>query len=219
MGLVISVGALADELASDDDGRDERVAGVRADFAAISRALAAAKVGDHHEPETLPRIDGLPIWELSCESFPYRTLHILRRFQAHVLAGHEDLASLRGVSLDDEVAGDPLVREEYERGRSHLICHSDGAGYYVPVRFAKPIRNEKVPGGEVGSSFSLRDELLRLAGPLGLPLVAEDVPAEFEALIRKPEASWPWQVERVAWLALYRNVQLSIAHATAIRFS
>jgi hypothetical protein len=55
---------------------------------------------------------------------------------------------------------------------SHLLCHSDAGGYYVPVDFGDPLflpEEAEVRGaGMVGSSQGLLAELAGIASPLGI---------------------------------------------------
>lgn len=55
---------------------------------------------------------------------------------------------------------------------SHLLCHSDCEGFYLPVDFEVVLIDsqdqDRIPGGLLGSSYRLRDELLAIAPALGI---------------------------------------------------
>lgn len=70
---------------------------------------------------------------------------------------------------------DSLVQEEGAMLSSHLIVHSDGQGYYVPIDFVDPVfgTTEQVYGGIIGSSQGLQRELLVCAAPLGIEIGAD----------------------------------------------
>ncbi|MFJ8789476.1 hypothetical protein [Streptomyces sp. NPDC102462] len=115
-------------------------------------------------------------------------------------AWHRDLAR-----IDDETS--LLV--------SHLLCHADNAGYYVPVDFADPLFLPPESGvagaGMVGSSQLLLTELNGLAPALGIRLadahsshpepVAQDVSVGLSDDDPFGPEKWAWGQLRQACLA------------------
>jgi hypothetical protein len=74
---------------------------------------------------------------------------------------------------------DEVLEEEYYLFRSHLICHSDNEGFYLPIDFDEPLYADeslRVPGGIVGSSFAAMRELRAVAPLLHIELLAGALP-------------------------------------------
>lgn len=214
MGLSISVGILADLLENDPESAER----FDEDFAAANRRLTAAGLPPHVEPRALPplesraRIDGLP----------YSFIHYLRRTYAHRVTTPDWMAT----PLPDGV--DPTEDETLEdvagMFESHLLCHSDAEGFYLPVDFEEVIFAEQdetdLPGGMLGSSYRLLEELVLVAPALGIALSngqLSDEEASRLTAISEGEESLYREIE--SWLLLYESARLSIAHKTAIVFS
>jgi hypothetical protein len=214
MGLSISVGSLARTVASGDG---EWVAAVREKFAKVSAALERAGLERHDEPDRLPTVDGRPLWEVSDHGFSYSTIHYLRRFQALSLDDPE--WDPTPVVAGDDPADEPAIADLAEDHTSHLICHSDCDGLYVPVEFEEVILDKAVPGKLLGSSTRLLGELWELAPALGIELERGVPSAETERALREIDDSDPFSNEKLAWIGLYTNARLSVAHKTAIVFS
>lgn len=213
MGLAIEVGALADLLENDDEG----AAWLREGLAAANRCLEAAGLPAHEEPTAVE----LPATRASLLSMPYSFIHYLRRAYARRVDDPAWMAE--PLDEDEDPADDPLLEEETEMLSSHLLCHSDAEGFYVPVDFADVLFDEsedgELPGGMLGSSYRLLEELVLVAPALGIRLDdgqlsdaeaqrVDDVACSSEGLCR----------ELASWLALYEAARVSIAAKTAIVF-
>src|SRR5215470_3069243 len=129
MSLAIEVGPLAWCLANDElEGAEWTRQNVRE----INRVLADNKLPAHVEPETLPALDN----RCRLRGMPYSWLHYLRRAYAYARQAPAKFTPLaEGADTSDDAR---LDREE-SLLRSHLVCHSDSDGYYVPVDFPKPL--------------------------------------------------------------------------------
>jgi hypothetical protein len=121
---------------------------------------------------------------------------------------------------------DPAVQAALDIAESHLICHSDAEGFYVPVEFDEVLfseaedEDEALTGGMLGSSYRLRDELVQVAPALGIALadgqLSDEEAARIDALGGTDEGL---HREYASWLLLYEMARLSIAHKTAIVFA
>src|SRR5580765_7780332 len=125
MGLAVEVGMLADLIKNDEEGAEW----LRESFAGINEVLAAKWLPAHHEPETLLEREN----RAALDSFPYSFLHNLRRAYAR-------MKQAPGSPLDpcadgEDPADDPAVEAEYSQFQSHLVCHSDCEGFYLPISF------------------------------------------------------------------------------------
>ncbi|MBX7220389.1 MAG: hypothetical protein K1Y36_10630 [Blastocatellia bacterium] len=214
MGLAISVGILADLLMHDSEGAEW----CKASLAAANRILAANDLPLHEEPTQLPPFQS----RAACTGFPYSFLHYLRRASAHVIADK----SWKATPVPDDIdpADDPLVDDELGMFTSHLICHSDSEGYYVPVDFPEVLVAldgfDDLPGGILGSTQRLQAELIEVAPALGICLTEAGMLADAEAArINEMGASDAGLYrEMTVWIALYEAARLSLAHQTAIVF-
>src|SRR5205085_3049046 len=120
----------------------------------------------HVEPEKMPT--------LKCRSdlnrMPYSWIHYLRRAYAYARQAPHEFAPLPDGQRPTEDRR--LDAELYTFAESHLVCHSDTDGYYVPIDFPDPIgddRREKSSiGGVIGSSQGAMRELIRTAPLLGV---------------------------------------------------
>lgn len=214
MGIAVAIGALADLLEHDEEG----AAWLEEDLAAANGVLAQEGLPAHAEPRTLQA----PAPRTSITSFPYSYIHYLRRAYAHRLADPSWIASPLQDNLDP--ADDPLVQDELDLLRSHLICHSDAEGFYLPIDFADVLIEDadepSLPGAMLGSSYRLLEELCLVAPTLGIRLsdgqLADDEAARIDALAGRGNGI---HRELCAWLALYEAARLSIELKTAIVFS
>lgn len=213
MGLAIGVGALADLLENDEEGAEW----LREGLAAANRCLEAAGLPAHEEPAEIE----LPETRASLTSMPYSFIHYLRRAYAHRVADPGWMAG--PLDEDEDPTDDPVLEEETEMLSSHLLCHSDAEGFYVPVDFDDVLFDEsedgELPGGMLGSSYRLLEELVLVAPALGIRLDdgqlsdaearrIDDITSEDRGLFR----------ELSSWLALYEAARISIAAKTAIVF-
>ena len=210
MGLGISVGILADLIINDQ----EAAAWVREDLKIVNRYLTEAGLPAHVEPEQLPPLD----WRTKDRSFSYSPLHHLRRVYARTK--EDPNWELTPVAEGEDPIKDQAVEDELYMFRSHLLCHSDAEGYYVPIDFTEVLSGDDIPGGFIGSSYRLRDELIVAARPLKITLVdgvVSDAEIQrIEAIIAKKELFYR---EHLAWLALFEATRLSIQHKSMIAFT
>ncbi|PBC75695.1 hypothetical protein BX265_0370 [Streptomyces sp. TLI_235] len=201
MGLSITVGLLDDLDRHDPEGAAHHAR----ELDLLAEALQAKGIAWR---EPAPAGTG----RAACAGgFPYSHLHHLRR--AFVL--HR-----RGAAVTPAATTDPEqydldcgeVEEETLMFSSHLLCHSDCAGYYVPADFADPLflpADAPVAGGGiVGSTSGLLAELRRLAPAIGID---PDDPAE-------PARDDRYEAEAFAWHLLHRACRESQAAGRAIVF-
>jgi hypothetical protein len=208
MGLAVEVGIFADVLENDPDAADQ----FRESFERVNAALADAGLPQHHEPETPPMMRS----RCSCGSYPYTFLHHLRCVYAH-FEGDPNWRPRAGERMDPD---DPILERSYARTRSHLIQHSDCEGYYVPFDFDDIVRDERVPGGMLGSSYRLRDELVAVAPVLGIRLQDGELSDEEAARVDAVgESDSAMSKENLVWLSLFEAARLSIEHRAAICFT
>ncbi|MFJ4184629.1 hypothetical protein [Kitasatospora sp. NPDC089509] len=205
MGLSISVGALS---TPEWRGAAE----------VLHRALEAEGVA-WREPAG-PAGEG----EAFSAGFPYSYLSGLRRVYVLHRVG-EPVTAARGVSPEQYEEERELVDDETVMFDSHLLCHSDCEGYYIPADFEDedPLflpQESGVPGGAmVGSTAGLLAELRGFAAALGIRLEADGslAPAEEARLAALPEDD-PFEAEVFTWHRLYLACRASLATGRAIVF-
>ncbi|MDR7275046.1 hypothetical protein [Catenuloplanes atrovinosus] len=201
MGLAITVGISGDE--------------ARAGLEALRTALAAEGIG-WSEPDTPP----VPLDPHVPADLPYSALAYLRRVMALVDTGRP----VTPARTPEELRADrELIDDETMMFSSHLLCHSDSAGYYVPVDLPDPLFLGDAPGvaggGMVGSSQGLRAELRRCAPALGITLAADGSLPEAEAhRIGHVDDDADFATEITIWFALWEACRASIAGGHAIVF-
>jgi len=213
MGLAISVGVFADLLIHDTEGAEWMAEGL----AAANRLLASNGLPSHDEPRTLPKMAS----RAALRSLPYSFIHHLRRAYAHCVNTPGWIAA--PWPPGDDPTHDPVLDAETTMFSSHLLCHSDAEGYYLPIDFKEVLFAEaddhELPGGMLGSSYRLRDELVRVAPSLGIELqghvLSDAEAARIGRLTLKDEGLYR---ELASWLALYEAARLSIEHGPAIVF-
>jgi len=212
MGLDIGVGALADLLAHDADS----AAWIRRSLKKVNALLAKEKLPAHDEPETLPPLRS----RAAICGYPYSFLHHLRRFAAH--AKTKPKWKPKPFPESKDPADDPVVIDELAMLDSHLLCHSDCEGFYVPVDFPDPLFSTskiKVPGDMLGSSQGLMRELIAVAPFLGIKLKYGVLSnAEAKRINKAVKEDAPFWIELCVWLSLFEAARLSIEHRTAICF-
>lgn len=208
MGLAIEVGFLADQLEHDVEGADW----FRSQMAIVNAKLTEAGLPAHIEPESLPALQS----RAGLTSFPYSWLHHLRRIESNLVKDPQWPVT---PSPDDQPGDDPAVRDEMFMMSSHLLCHSDAEGFYVPVAFDQLIFADDLAGGILCSSHRLQAELAAIAAPLGITLtdgaLGDDMADRINAA---DESSSPLFREYAVWLTLWEACRLSIEHRTAIVF-
>lgn len=215
MGLSLNVYMLADLLIRDKEGAEW----LRKSFRAVNAHLEKEGQPAHEEPKTPGEFK--PRKHVS--SFPYSYLHHLRRYYAHV---RETEKPPRPLARGKDPAEDPLVFDLTSMLDSHLLCHSDSEGFYVPVEFADPIFQDDglppLPGEMLGSSQGLLQELRLLAPHLGVKLDKNGALPDAEALklyTAGNDSKDSFAIEKLVWLALFENARVSVEAETALCFS
>lgn len=207
------MGLLDDQARNDPEG----LAHHRSAFARLSKALA-----DQGIAWSEPEVADPPVPPAVSTGFPYSYIHHLRRIFVLRRLG-EPITSAHDVD-EDQLAGDrELVNDEMTMFDSHLLCHADDAGYYIPVDFSDPLFLDAQAGveggGMVGSSQQLLAELVRVARSLGIHLESGGVlSAAEESALLALEPNTSFEMEKFAWLQLYRACTASIAGGHAIVF-
>lgn len=205
MGLAIGIGVLADLIIHDEEGADWQ----RSSLAKLDAVLGRNALPAHREPEHfVARMN-----RRACTSFPYSFLHYLRRAFAHV---RENLPVPDDEQLQPE--HDSVVEDAGTMFDSHLLCHSDAEGFYVPIDFDEPIFDDDVPGGMLGSCHGLLRELIEVAPHIGIELIDDRPTPACEAGLLAIEDGGPLWRERLVWYTLFEAATLSIEHGTAIVF-
>jgi hypothetical protein len=214
MGLGISVGIHPDFALRDAEGFDRH----RRALTRLSQALMTEGIS-WHEPE----VTDPPAALAFSAAFPYSYVTQLRRIL--VLTNlSEPVLPASAVSAAQYDRDCEKIDDEASMLASHLLCHSDTAGYYVPVDFSEPLflpEEAEVEGaGMVGSSQRLLAELAGIASPIGISLDDEGVPSDAEKA--RPGTGLagdePFEPERFAWHQLYQACLASIASGHAIVF-
>jgi hypothetical protein len=207
MGLAISVGVFAYLLEHDEEGAKW----MRKQLSALNQVLQAAGLPPHVEPEQL-QVECLP----HVESFPYSFIHHLRRAFSHTRVGRPALTPARP---DFEPSTDEMLDEEHTLYMdSHLCCHSDAEGFYVPIDFADALHNAELPGGIAGSSYALLRELLQVAPLLGIPIEDGTISAATAHALADVADSDPYLREKIVWGALFATATASIEYRTVVSF-
>jgi len=212
MGLAVEVGMLAYLNENDAEG----AGWLRESLNKVNGVLDENDLPIHSEPDSLPFLRS----RASIDSYPYSFLHHLRRFAAHALTKPNWMP--KPFPESEDPADDPVVASESAMLNSHLLCHSDCEGFYVPVEFAEPLLTDetRVPGGMLGSSFGLMWELLSVSPVLGIKLADEKLPdSETDRINDVVEAEGLFWIEHAVWISLYEAARLSIEYQTAICFT
>lgn len=103
---------------------------------------------------------------------------------------------------------------------SHLVCHSDCDGYYVPVDFPDPLyhdSDDEIGGGILGSSQAAMRELLLVAPLINIRVPNGAVTNQLAKAIND-ERRGKFYIERQVWLELFEAFRLSLKHRTAVKF-
>lgn len=211
MGLAITVGVLSDLLENDPEGAEW----MEEDLAAANALLAANKLPVHVEPrDPLPEAS-----RCSCNSFGYSSLHYLRRSYAHLAKDPTWRASELAEGADP--TKDPVLGEVTSEMQSHLVCHSDAEGFYLPIDFVQVLVDEEgeLPGGMLGSTQRLMAELVTVAPALGIELKNGELSnAEAKRLNREAEKQASFWMEKMVWLSLFEAARISLKYKSAICF-
>ena len=212
MGLAVEVGVLADLIVNDEEG----AGWLRESLENVNTLLKNNNLPPHTEPENLPPLHS----RASILSYPYSFLHYLRRFAAH--AARKPRWTPKPFPESDDPTDDPLLADEQTLLSSHLLCHSDCEGFYIPIDFGDPLfadDEDLVPGGMLGSSYGLMRELVTVAPFLGITLTSRELSEGEAARINTIVlADGPFWIELAVWFSLFEAARLSIEHRTAICF-
>lgn len=105
---------------------------------------------------------------------------------------------------------------------SHLLCHSDAEGFYVPIDFEDVIvdnEDRELPGGLLGSTQRLMAELVTVAPTLGIELKNGELSdAEAKRLNREAHKRASFWVEKIVWLSLFEAARISLKYKSVISF-
>jgi hypothetical protein len=188
----------------------------------INRVLSLNGYPQHVEPDLIEAT----INYRGSVNIPYSWVHYLRRAVAYAINSPEEFSSLG----DGEAPiNDECYEEESYNFSSHLICHSDDGGYYVPVNFPEPLfdRENRLLGGFLGSSQQALIELIQTAPLLEILLKDDNISPQQEAAILNagleeddPYYEYhPYWIERVTWLYFFDRLQLSVKLGSALVFA
>ena len=214
MSLAVEVGLLADLVQNDEEGAEW----FRDTLEQVNCVLREQGLAEHREPEKLPR----PESRCPIGSYPYSFLHHLRRVYARCLV--DPLWSPQPAAPGEDPAEDDVVDRESNMFTSHLLCHSDCEGLYLPIDFQDIIiddkQQERIPGGLLGSSYRLHEELVQLAPRLGIGLENGSLSdGEVSRLTKEIDGQQHLWIEILVWFSLFEAACLSIRHQSAICFS
>lgn len=212
MGLAIGVGDLADAIKNDPEAADC----FKEEFATLNEVLKAENLPVHDEPTELPQISSRSDYD----GFPYSFMHYLRRFYARSI-NNADWIPIP-VKEGEEPAEDEVLDEQASMCESHLLCHSDCEGYYLPLDFDDVLISDdhEIPGGLLCSSYQLMKELIAIAPKLGIKIVDGKL-SDVEASTINQEVSEQkggFWIEKLVWLSLFEAARLSIEYKSAIHF-
>ncbi|WP_369776513.1 hypothetical protein [Streptomyces sp. R33] len=154
-------------------------------------------------------------------SFPTSHLHHLRRVFALAARG-ESVTPASATSAEQYERDEDKVFDESTIMSSHLLCHSDSAGFYVPVDFDDPLflpaEKQVEGGGMVGSSQQLLAELCGFASAIGVRLDRDRHLSDEESARLDTASDDLFHTERSAWHQLYQVCRTSIATGRAVVF-
>jgi hypothetical protein len=213
MGLLIGVANLANAV---EKGDAEGVAWCRREFAEVSRVLAANGLPAYEEPERLPPTPDDLWWSLAGLSYGW-----FNRLQRAVAHARQRARRLEPLAEDESANADRRLRAERKAGQSHVVCHSDCDGFFIPVDFPVPLTDprKQLYGLVLGSSQQALRELIEAASLLGLSVKEGKVEERVAEAIREGQDEHPLWVERLAWLYLFRPLQVSVELGTAVVLS
>jgi hypothetical protein len=104
--------------------------------------------------------------------------------------------------------------EDHLEVDSHLLNHSDCEGFYLPVDCEDFIIDDRVPGGILGSSYRLFEELSSVAPALGIKLENGVLSDEEAHRINELINSCSSDIEPMltVWLSFYEAARLSVKY-------
>ncbi|MFF0632316.1 hypothetical protein ACFYTS_07410 [Nocardia sp. NPDC004151] len=173
---------------------------------------------------TKPAVPGTAKTRDRTTEIGYSYLHHLRSAYARARVYPDQPLTLVETEEDHRVA-DEAVEELGYTLASHLICHSDCEGYYLPIEFDEPLYEEDldIDGGLVGSTPALLRELVYVAPYLDINVV-DDVLSDAEiARIYAEQGDYtdnphPFYRERESWIHLFEVARVSIANGSVMGF-
>jgi hypothetical protein len=219
MGLAVNVGLLEYWLQEEDN---EAAEAFRESMEKVNEVLAEKGLPQHQEPESIGIIERQGVGIIS--GFSYSYLHHLRRIYALTINDEDWIPT--PTPAGGSPADDDVVEEETYMLESHLLCHSDCEGYYLPIDFDDIIVDNKeknrITGGIICSSYRLMEELVLVAPKLGIDLqegLLSDEEAQKISAAQDPKFGDDFWIEKTVWLCLFESARLSIEYKTAICFS
>lgn len=186
---------------------------IQGDFIYINEALQSHGLPLYTEPPASV-VKGVDFPEVT---WSYSTIHYLRYIAAKFI---EDPTWIADESSSQKYKIPAKLRDKiYQERRSHLICHSDFDGYYVPIDFETVIFDQR-SGGWLGSSVRLRKELEELAEKLKIDL-GEYTPNLSRLLALREQELKEDILKHQKWtlLCLYNIATASVRYSSAIYFS
>ena len=208
MSLAICVGVLAV-----DNPDHEATAYHREQFRHVNRVLTDNGLPAHVEPEVLPNFP----YRGQLISFPYAWTPYLHRAVAFARQAPDQFHPLP--EGENPYKDKRVDAELYTFAESHLICHSDTEGYFVPIDFPDIIadRAGELHGRVLGSSQQALADLVRTAPLLGIPLNGRELSdGDAWAIAKAPDESHPYWIERKVWLSMFEAFRLSVEHGCAV---
>lgn len=222
MGLEISVGMLYAMARNDEHGLRRH----EAQFAELSRVLGEQGISWQEPERTDP-----PSTDVYYGGFPHSYLTALRRVLA-LGYRREPVTPMPPQDSADYERELGKIDDEASMLVSHLLCHADDSGYYVPVKMTDPLflsaatlATAKADVGTViGSSMCLLVELVFMAPLLGVTLEEKQgqgfvLSAEETARLAATAPDDPYAAEKTAWHQLYLACRASVFGGHAIVFS
>jgi hypothetical protein len=215
MGLAVSVGQLAFLRIYDPD----EVEAFKEDLRGVNRVLASNGLPMHTEPESLPDIED----RVAIGAIPYGCLQHVRRAVAYAMRPSKRFRPLRE---GQDPSADPVYDAVLFSFESHLVCHSDCQGFYIPIDFPEPLYDELrdddpdvLIGGILGSSQGGLRELVLAAPLLDIPLKDGRLSdKDAWAICGHTEGAHPHWVARQAWLYIFERLRQSVEFGTAAVF-
>ena len=212
MGLAISVMTIADAKSDDEEYGQH----VEAEIKLVNQLLEENNLPTYSDPPGTLTLKARG----QLHGFGYSWLHYLRR----ALAYQRNEEELSPVEEDEDPSDDGILEEEYYMLDSHLICHSDCEGFYVPLDFPESLYGTdkiEVLGGMVGSSHGLKRELIDVAPLIGIELDAANELSDAAAKALQEEQQsmdHEFAIERQVWFTLFEAANDSIKHGFLISF-
>ena len=188
--------------------------GPRSMLARVNVQLRARGMPTHAEPVEAPP------WQPSLPGpLPLEALLRLRRVMAHHLA--RPGMAVAPLPPGEDPRADPVMEQAAARRDNHLIHHGDAEGFYLPVSFSQVVHDPTgttIPGGSVGSSQRLAEELREIAPLMDLPVVedAGEVPQHVIDRVLRDRDAAPFHLEEWAWLLHTQAAAASLRHGAAI---